>query len=157
LGKNTICSSDEIVLQGAQDFHPDHWKLLMKEFAIEEDIAKHLHTKYGSSAKSVFKLGVKKEASGLHARIVGTYPFIKAEIHYAVENEMARTIADFLSRRIRLSFLDWEAALSAIPVVSETMAALQGWTEDQKVENELEFIRYIDSISGSINNQSSKS
>ncbi|MFZ4542533.1 MAG: glycerol-3-phosphate dehydrogenase/oxidase [Saprospiraceae bacterium] len=157
LGKNNICSSDEIVLKGAQDFHPDHWKLLIKEFAVEEDIAKHLHTKYGSCAKSVLKLGFNKEESGLNARIVGTYPFIKAEIHYAVENEMARTIADFLSRRIRLSFLDWEATFHAIPVVSETMAALLGWTEEQKVENELEFIRYINSISGSINNQSSKS
>lgn len=45
-----------------------------------------------------------------------------AEIIWAVRYEMARTLDDVLSRRMRLTFLDARAALSVAPYVAEVMA-----------------------------------
>jgi len=45
-----------------------------------------------------------------------------AEVIWAVENEMARTIEDFLARRRRLLLLDARAAIELAPAVAKLMA-----------------------------------
>ena len=47
---------------------------------------------------------------------------LAAEVVWAVENEMARTVDDFLARRRRALFLDAQAACDAAPVVAKMMA-----------------------------------
>jgi glycerol-3-phosphate dehydrogenase len=47
---------------------------------------------------------------------------ISAEVVWAVENEMARTVEDFLSRRRRALLLDAKAAVDAAPLVARLMA-----------------------------------
>ncbi|MBL7759220.1 MAG: glycerol-3-phosphate dehydrogenase/oxidase [Sediminibacterium sp.] len=59
----------------------------------------------------------------LAARLHPAYPFTRAELVYAVRNEMAMTVEDFLARRIRLLFLDARAAVATAPAVAEIMAA----------------------------------
>jgi glycerol-3-phosphate dehydrogenase len=54
----------------------------------------------------------------IHSR----YPYLKAEIVYAVRYEMALTVEDILARRTRLLFLDATAALEASPLVAAVMA-----------------------------------
>jgi glycerol-3-phosphate dehydrogenase len=49
-------------------------------------------------------------------------PFIKAEIIWAVRNEMCMRVEDFLSRRTRALLLDAEAAMESAPVVAQMMA-----------------------------------
>lgn len=49
-------------------------------------------------------------------------PFFKAEVVWAVRSEMARTVEDFLARRIRLLFIDAQAAIEAAPTVAKLMA-----------------------------------
>jgi len=44
------------------------------------------------------------------------------EIIWAVRNEMARTIEDFLSRRTRLLILDARASIEAAPIVAKYMS-----------------------------------
>ncbi len=58
------------------------------------------------------------------------FPFIKAEVIWAVRNEMAITIEDVLARRIRLLFLDARAAMDTAPVVAQLMAEEMGKNED---------------------------
>ncbi|MNL64310.1 hypothetical protein D3C87_1885110 [compost metagenome] len=52
-----------------------------------------------------------------------------------VKNEMARTIEDVLSRRMRLLFLDAKGALALAPAVARVMAEELGkegrWVEEQ--------------------------
>jgi glycerol-3-phosphate dehydrogenase len=55
-------------------------------------------------------------------RIHPDYPYSKAEIVYAVRNEMALTIEDVLARRTRLLFLDANAAMASAPLVASLMA-----------------------------------
>ena len=58
-----------------------------------------------------------------------------AEVEWAVENEMARTVEDFLARRRRALFLDARAAVAMAPTVAERMAKLLGkgrkWRKQQ--------------------------
>jgi len=54
--------------------------------------------------------------------IIPGYLFIKAQVIWAIRQEMAMTVEDFLARRIRLLFLDAKAAIAAAPVVANIMA-----------------------------------
>ena len=47
---------------------------------------------------------------------------VVGEIVWAVRNEMARTIDDFLSRRTRMLLLNAKASLEAAPTVARIMA-----------------------------------
>ncbi len=65
------------------------------------------------------------------------FPYQKAEIIYAVRNEMARTVEDVLARRTRIIFLDAKAALDVSGEVAEIMAVELG--ENEKwIENQLQ-------------------
>jgi glycerol-3-phosphate dehydrogenase len=56
-------------------------------------------------------------------------PTIKAQVVWAVREEMARTVDDVLSRRTRDLVVDARAAIEAAPVVSSIMAAELGRDE----------------------------
>lgn len=62
------------------------------------------------------------ERAELKELIHPDYPYIKAQIIWAVTNEMAMTVEDVLARRIRLLFLNAPAALSAAPATARLMA-----------------------------------
>ncbi|MGK9475810.1 glycerol-3-phosphate dehydrogenase/oxidase [Melioribacter sp. OK-6-Me] len=49
-------------------------------------------------------------------------PYIKAEIIWAVKYEAARTVEDFLARRVRALLLDAKVSIEMAPVVAEMMA-----------------------------------
>lgn len=49
-------------------------------------------------------------------------PYVKAEILWAVQNEMCMTVEDALARRTRALFLDARAAIEAAPLVADLMA-----------------------------------
>lgn len=50
-------------------------------------------------------------------------PYTKAEVVWAVQQEMAMTVEDVLARRLRLLFLDAEAAIGIAPQVAGLMAS----------------------------------
>ena len=88
---------------------------------------------YGSDAIAISQLIVSNPLLG--QPIHPDYPFTKAEIIWALENEMALTVEDILSRRIRLLILDARAAIEAAPDVAEMLAERLGkdnsWVNDQ--------------------------
>lgn len=63
----------------------------------------------------------------LGERLSPRYPFIAAEVVFAVEQEYALTAVDVLARRTRLAFLNAEEARAALPAVLDLMAPLLGW------------------------------
>jgi glycerol-3-phosphate dehydrogenase len=69
--------------------------------------------------------------------LVNGHGYTKAEVVWAVMNEMARTIEDVLARRLRLLFLDADAAIEAAPVVAELMRSEFKW-DDNKVQRQLD-------------------
>ena len=85
---------------------------------------------YGSDKALIIAL--IKEKSFLKEKIMEGFPYIQAEVIWAVRQEMARTIEDILARRIRLLFLDAKAAVNAAPKIAELMANELGYDEEWK-------------------------
>jgi glycerol-3-phosphate dehydrogenase len=56
-------------------------------------------------------------------------PIVKAEVVWAVREEMARTIEDVLARRTRALFLNARAAVEMAASVADLMSAELGWDE----------------------------
>jgi glycerol-3-phosphate dehydrogenase len=52
---------------------------------------------------------------------------VKAEVIWAIRQEMARTLEDVLARRTRALFLNARAALAMAPAVAELMASELDW------------------------------
>jgi len=75
---------------------------------------------YGADATAIKKLCTQDAT--LSELIHPSLPNIKAEIIWAVQNEMAVTVEDVLARRTRLLFLDARAAIEAAPTVAQLMA-----------------------------------
>src|SRR5208337_3999767 len=82
---------------------------------------------YGSDAAGIRKL-VESDAS-LGKSLHPALPYIKAEVIWAVRQEMARTLEDVLARRIRALFLNARAASEMAPAVADLMAPELGWNE----------------------------
>lgn len=88
---------------------------------------------YGSDKLKIEALA--KVDKKLAEPILEGFPYIKAQIVWAARYEMARTIEDVLSRRIRMLLLDARAALEMAPVVAQIMAdelnLSQDWIDRQ--------------------------
>lgn len=83
---------------------------------------------YGSDAESIRSLLKNDPALGelIHAAL----PYIKAEIIWAVQNEMCMTVEDALARRTRALLLDAKAAIESALMVAQLMAQEMGKGED---------------------------
>jgi glycerol-3-phosphate dehydrogenase len=79
---------------------------------------------YGANARAVEELAAADPA--LAEKIHPKLPYIKAEVVWAVREEMARTVEDVLSRRTRALLLGAHASIEAAPLVAELMAAELG-------------------------------
>lgn len=89
---------------------------------------------YGFDAKPIQDL--TKENKEWGAKLHPDFPNIEAEVIWAVREEMAMKVEDALARRIRMLFLDAQAAIDTAPKVAELMAKEMG--KDQKwIESEL--------------------
>jgi glycerol-3-phosphate dehydrogenase len=87
---------------------------------------------YGSDAAEIQKLMKVDPTLGdkLHSALSHT----KAEVTWAVRQEMAHTIEDVLARRMRALFLNARAALEMAPTVAELMAEELGWNPVAKAK-----------------------
>lgn len=87
-------------------------------------------------------------AQGGITLLVQGYPYISAEVRYAVRHDWARRIDDILGRRTRLLFLNKEAAVTAVPRVADIMAEELNWNADRKQEETLTAYKYIEHFGG---------
>ncbi|HUO35397.1 MAG TPA: glycerol-3-phosphate dehydrogenase/oxidase [Candidatus Acidoferrum sp.] len=113
------------VLFGGEGYTNDHWKKLASDYPISEATARHLASKFGTAAESV--LSLSNEDKSLLGQIVKQYPAIRAEVTYAIRQELAATIEDVLARRIGMQFHSWRDAMEAAPAVGSLMAQELNW------------------------------
>ncbi|AHJ99678.1 glycerol-3-phosphate dehydrogenase/oxidase [Hymenobacter swuensis] len=85
----------------------------------DEDRRNHLYV-YGSDQLALLEL--IKQQPALGAKLDDTLEFVKAEVVWAARYEMARTVEDVLARRVRVLFLDAEAAIRMAPAVAALLA-----------------------------------
>ena len=72
----------------------------------------------------------------MNEKLVEDMPYTKAEVIWCIRNEMARTIEDVLARRLRILFLNAQAAIDVAPIVAEILKNELQQTEEWK-ENQL--------------------
>jgi glycerol-3-phosphate dehydrogenase len=88
---------------------------------------------YGSDAIHIKKLVKVDPSAG--QKLHDDLPYIRAEVIWAVREEMARTVEDFLARRSRALFLDARASIAMAPAVARSMAEELGrdnaWQAEQ--------------------------
>jgi glycerol-3-phosphate dehydrogenase len=85
----------------------------------------HLIATYGSEAIAVLELAENR--NDLTERICPDFPPIMAEVQFCLENEMAMSLDDILSRRIRLGFVHQEQCLKAAPKAAALLQILGHW------------------------------
>jgi glycerol-3-phosphate dehydrogenase len=98
---------------------------------------RYLADRYGTLALPLVKEAVKDER--LLAPLVPGRPEILGQVDWAVHEELAATVTDFMERRTQLFFRDEQQGLTAVPAVAQRMAALLGWTEAQREESVREY------------------
>ena len=101
--------------------------------SLSPQVAHRLANTYGDKAPQVAKLATftGKRWPLVGKRLVDEFPYIEAEVKYAVK-EYACTIIDVLARRTRLAFLDVQAAEEAIPRIAEIMAKELNWNKSRR-------------------------
>lgn len=132
--KDTQLKADECVTEttkvvGAQGYG-QAVHALAKHKTLDAEICTYLLSHYGGRAVDVVALA-EQEKDGA-TRLHKDHHYIQAEVIYVARYEMAQSITDVLSRRLRLSFIDAEAARGAIKVVATLLAKELGWDAAEK-------------------------
>jgi glycerol-3-phosphate dehydrogenase len=96
------------------------------------DRSNHLYV-YGSDQPAL--LALIKQQPELGRKLDETLEFRQAEVVWAARYELARTVEDVLARRVRVLFLDAEAAIRMAPTVAALLARElghdQAWQQQQ--------------------------
>jgi glycerol-3-phosphate dehydrogenase len=93
---------------------------------------------YGSDAEEIMKL---QQAPAMNEKLVEGMAYTKAEVAWCIRDEMARTIEDILARRLRILFLNAQAAMKAAPIVAEILKNELQQTEEWKEKQLADFFK----------------
>jgi glycerol-3-phosphate dehydrogenase len=140
-GQQNACTTDAHILAGGEDYYFESWKELMSFYALKEEVCKHLVSKYGSRARQVCNLIMQN--SDLKEPLHEAYPYIKAEVVYAVRNEMAILPRDFLARRVRFEITNWQATMECLGTVCDLMEKELQWTPVIREAHEAEYLKQL--------------
>ncbi|XP_057380881.1 glycerol-3-phosphate dehydrogenase, mitochondrial-like isoform X1 [Daphnia carinata] len=149
-------ATDGLLLEGAHGWTPTMFIRLVQDFGLESEVAKHLSETYGDRAFSVAKLAA---LTGKRWPIVGKrlheeFPYIDAEVRYAVR-EYACTAIDVIARRLRLAFLNVQAAEEALPSIISIMAEELKWSDAEQKRQYAEAVKFLKEEMGQqVNRQS---
>ncbi len=114
--KNIPCKTENLKIHG---------------YTQEKSLEDHL-SEYGSDAEVIRRLS--QENSKFQEQLHPDFPHIIAEVVWFIRFEMARTIDDILARRLRMLFLNAQAALETAPLIVKILSSELG--KDEKWEND---------------------
>ena len=103
---------------------------IAEESGLSTESVRHLLNRYGSLISEILEL--IKNDSKLAKPLTKDLPYLKAEIHYAVSHEGARSVDDVISRRTRLAFEAQNSAMHLANDVATIIAPVLGWSIKQK-------------------------
>lgn len=112
---------------------PFEFKFSIPHFLLLLQVAQHLARTYGDRA---YKLGRSCKLTGRRWPVVGKrlhedYPYLEEEVAFATK-EYACTAVDVIARRLRLAFINTQAALECLPRVVDLMAEELKWSKAEK-------------------------
>jgi glycerol-3-phosphate dehydrogenase len=144
------CQTHRIRLVGAHGYSTTLFINLIQHFGLDMDVAKHLAADYGDRAWDVAALSAPTDNTEHYPlrgqRLSSLYPFVDGEVRYAVRSEYAQTAVDVLARRTRLSFLNAQAALHALPKVIDIMAEELKWSKQRKEAEWRDTVNFLASM-----------
>jgi glycerol-3-phosphate dehydrogenase len=141
------CVTENIQLRGGVGYTRNIPIQLVQEFGVTTEVAEHLAHTYGIHAFEVLRTG--SEPRGGKALLSG-YPYLEREVEYACRNEMSSTLADMLTLRTRLAYLDSDAAATVAPRVADLMGKTLGWSKMRKKEELERALEIIGSFGGPV-------
>ncbi|HEX9040552.1 MAG TPA: glycerol-3-phosphate dehydrogenase/oxidase [Trebonia sp.] len=103
---------------------------LADDYGVPAAVAWHLIARYGSLATEL--LGLIRADRSLGQPLLDGFPYLRAEVAYAVSHEGALHAEDVLARRVRLLIESHDAGMSAAPEVVAIMAGLLGWNRRRR-------------------------
>jgi len=103
---------------------------LAGDYGVPAAVAGHLIGRYGSLVTELLDL-IRADRT-LGQPLLDGFPYLRAEVAYAVSHEGALHVEDVLARRVRLLIESPDAGLSAAPEVVTIMAGLLGWNRRRR-------------------------
>ncbi|KAK0082946.1 hypothetical protein PV325_009598 [Microctonus aethiopoides] len=151
------CQTDGMKLEGAQGWSPTMYIRLVQDFGLECEVAQHLSNSYGDRAFPVAKMA---SLTGKRWPIIGKkihpeFPYIDAEVRYGCR-EYARSAIDMIARRLRLAFLNVQAAQEALPAIIDIMAEELNWSAEEKKKQHKEASSFLANEMGQMVNRASR-
>jgi glycerol-3-phosphate dehydrogenase len=145
---NGACQTHRVRLIGAHGYSKTLFINLIQHYGLETEVAKYLTGAYGDRAWTVAALCAPTETRYpvRGKRISELYPFVDGEVRYAVRHEYAQTAVDVLARRTRLSFLNAQAALEALPQVIDLMTEELGWDKKRQQREWKDTVQFLASM-----------
>lgn len=143
----------ETHLVGYEGYSTNLHIVLIQEFNIPSNVAHRLVRAYGGRAWDV--LNIAREIR--HAAdpeeiddslIVSGFPYLEAEVIFAVRHDWAVRAEDILARRTRLAFLNKGAAVKSVPKVVKIMAKELHWDEERQRHEIKQCIEYLRHFGG---------
>ncbi|MCB9708088.1 MAG: glycerol-3-phosphate dehydrogenase [Myxococcales bacterium] len=108
---------------------------------LAEGTARHLMATYGVRAQTIARMC--GERPDLLAPLIDGLPEILAQVYFAVEQELARSVTDVLVRRTQIFFRARDHGLAALDVVSCHMAPLLGWSSTDTEKQRSDYFAYV--------------
>src|SRR5580700_3588582 len=133
--------TDQLPLLGADGFPAVRAaaRRLAEDYRLPLAAVQHLISRYGSLTCELLDLIGANRSLGMP--LLDGYPYLRAEVAYAVTHEGALHVDDVLARRIRLLIESPDAGTAAAPEVAAIMGGLLGWGRRRRA---LEIRRYVD-------------
>lgn len=122
------CPTKHLLLHGACGADLLDAPDLASRLGVSAATIEHLVGRYGSEAPAV--ADVIGEDPRFAEQLLRDVPFVGGEVVYAVRSEMATSLEDVLSRRLRVLPFDARAALAMAPEAAALMARELGWTDE---------------------------
>ncbi|ASC67028.1 glycerol-3-phosphate dehydrogenase/oxidase [Achromobacter denitrificans] len=120
IGKTARCQTRRAYLLGAAGYDP-------QAIVASGGLSAHLGERYGTEAR--FVSDILEQAPALVAPIVEGLPYTEAEVVYAARHELAGTVEDVLSRRMRARLMARDASARAAARVGQLLQAELGLPE----------------------------
>jgi glycerol-3-phosphate dehydrogenase len=121
-------STHRLPLPGGDFGSLDAEIIVAREMVGHAVLATRLVERYGSEWRDLWEL-VRQERT-LGDPLGDGIPYIAAEVVWAVEREMALTLADILVRRLHVAYETRDHSLSVAPAVAGLVAPILGWSAE---------------------------
>uniref|UniRef100_M4C1M0 Glycerol-3-phosphate dehydrogenase n=1 Tax=Hyaloperonospora arabidopsidis (strain Emoy2) TaxID=559515 RepID=M4C1M0_HYAAE len=123
---------------------------LRENYNLDKDIAEHLMRNYGTRALQVAAIEqagfLDRKPSDHPRRLHPKYPYLEAEVVFAVRQEYAQKATDILGRRMRLAFIDSGVGKELMPRVVHMMSQLLGWSKARQEQELAECKEYLETM-----------